>query len=223
MNQQEREQLNLFLDQLGQVRATNKDAEAEVLIREACQRQPDAAYLLVQRAMQLDQVLQQTQAQAAQLRAELDQARASSPGGSSSGASSSSFLNETNSWGRHAVPAAQPARQEQQGQVQAPRAAAPGFSPSPWGSGLLGNIATTAAGVVAGSFLFHGIESMMGNHGGATGNALASAGIGDKPVYDGLFSKQGNDDPSSNDDFSDGTDSGFDSGFDSGGDSGGDA
>jgi hypothetical protein len=32
------------------------------------------------------------------------------------------------------------------------------------GSSFLGNVATTAAGVVAGSFLFQGIENMMGHH-----------------------------------------------------------
>jgi hypothetical protein len=40
-------------------------------------------------------------------------------------------------------------------------AAAPASS---WGSGILGNVATTAAGVVAGSFLFQGIENLMGHH-----------------------------------------------------------
>jgi len=32
------------------------------------------------------------------------------------------------------------------------------------GSSFLGSIATTAAGVVAGSFLFHGIENLLGHH-----------------------------------------------------------
>ena len=54
MNIQERDQLKLFLQQLTQVQASQKDAEAETLIREACARQPDAGYLLVQRAMQLE-------------------------------------------------------------------------------------------------------------------------------------------------------------------------
>ena len=38
-----------------------------------------------------------------------------------------------------------------------------------WGSGMLGTVATTAAGVVAGSFLFQGIESLMGHHGNNAG------------------------------------------------------
>ena len=36
--------------------------------------------------------------------------------------------------------------------------------PSSWGSGMLTSIATTAAGVVAGSLLYQGIQGMMGHH-----------------------------------------------------------
>jgi hypothetical protein len=40
---------------------------------------------------------------------------------------------------------------------------------------MLANLATTAAGVVAGSFLYQGIEQMMGHHNaGLGGNNLAS-------------------------------------------------
>ena len=90
MNHQEREQLNLFLQQLVQVQASQKDAEADGLIREACARQFDAAYLLVQRAMQLEHALQSMKAQCDQKQAELDKMR---PG------TQSSFLNDANAWG----------------------------------------------------------------------------------------------------------------------------
>lgn len=53
MNPQERDQLILFLQQLTQAQAGQKDNEADTLIKDACARQVDAAYLLVQRAMQL--------------------------------------------------------------------------------------------------------------------------------------------------------------------------
>jgi hypothetical protein len=42
--------------------------------------------------------------------------------------------------------------------ASAPAAGAPGRA---WGGSMLGNIATTAAGVVAGSFLFQGIDRLM--------------------------------------------------------------
>ena len=46
-------------------------------------------------------------------------------------------------------------------QQRPPSAATPASS---WGSGMLGTVATTAAGVVAGSFLFQGIQGLMGHH-----------------------------------------------------------
>jgi hypothetical protein len=132
MTPQEREVLTDFLQQLAQTRADSKDAEAEGLIRSAMSRQPDADYLLVQRAMGLDLALKAAQAQIAKL--------------------------EAGSWGRSA-PAATPARPAAPATPAA--AAAP---PSAWGSGMLGNLATTAAGVVAGSFLYQGIQNMLGHH-----------------------------------------------------------
>ena len=153
MNLQERQQLARFLQQLTQAQAEGKDAEAESLIRAACSRQPDAAYLLVQRAMLLDQAWQNAQAQISRLQAELEQIRSRVP------PDSSSFL-DPNAWGNAAASRPTP-----------PPAAAPGAAPAvgAWGSGMLGNIATTAAGVVAGGFLFQGIEHMLGSHHSSSG------------------------------------------------------
>jgi hypothetical protein len=39
---------------------------------------------------------------------------------------------------------------------------------------MLGNLATTAAGVVAGSFLYQGIQNMMGHHNTGSGGDLAT-------------------------------------------------
>jgi hypothetical protein len=163
MNLQEREQLIHFLQQLNQAQAGQKDTEAEAMIRDAAARQPDAAYLLVQRSMQLEQALQMVQSQANKLQTELEQLRSGARSG---------FLDQGNAWGRPAAvqtapgTLAQPQFQAQpqlqsQPQAQAPQAAAPASS---WGSGMLGNVATTAAGVVAGSFLFQGIGNLMGHH-----------------------------------------------------------
>jgi len=173
MTLQERELLTRFLQLLASARAGQKDAEAEALIREAVARQPDAGYLLVQRALQLEQLLQSSQAQIRSLQAELDQARA---GSSSTG----SFLNDPNAWGSRPSAPQPPAQQSVSGQPLQPlpqqsvsgqppsqqgvaqqtlaARAAPGGS---WASGVFGNIASTAAGVVAGSFLFQGIQGLM--------------------------------------------------------------
>jgi hypothetical protein len=171
MNTQEREQLAQFLQQLTQAQAAQKDAEAEALIRGACIRQPDATYLLVQRAMILDKAMQDARAQVARLQGELDQIRAQARAGNSS----SGFL-DPNAWGN--APASRATSMPQAPvPAQAP-VAAPVAAPaaSAWGSGMLGNIATTAAGVVAGGFLFQGIEHLMGNHGSHSGqmNGLSS-------------------------------------------------
>jgi hypothetical protein len=204
MNLQEREQLTHFLQQLTQAQAGQKDSEAESLIRDAAGRQPDAAYLLVQRAMQLEQALQMVQSQASKLQAEMEQMRAGARSG---------FLDQGNAWGRpaavmQAAPGAvapQPHQASPQPQPTAPQAAAPASS---WGSsGMLGNIATTAAGVVAGSFLFQGIGNLMGHH--QTGSGLGANAAQPTPAtentvinnyYDSSASDEGEDLLASSDD-----------------------
>ena len=143
MTLQEKELLTRFLQQLVGAHAGQKDAEAGALIREAVARQPDAAYLLVQRALQLEQLLQASQLEVQKLQS---QAGSGSTGG---------FLSYPNAWGKEGAPRVQPAA------LQRPAAAAAAAPAGSWGSGLFGNIAATAAGVVAGSFLFQGIQGLM--------------------------------------------------------------
>lgn len=164
MNTQEREQLTDFLAQLQAARAGQKDAEADGLIRDAAARQPDAAYLLVQKVFWLEHALQEAQRRAEQLQGECEQLReqlrAAPP--------SRGAFADANGWGNSLGRAPAPAQQA----FPAPVAPAAGGAPS-W----LGNVATTAAGVVAGSFLFQGIEHLLGHRDGAGlfgGNALAT-------------------------------------------------
>jgi hypothetical protein len=56
-----------FLNQLTRAQVATKDHEAQILIARAFAQQPDAAYLVVQRALLLEQALKQAQAQLAQL------------------------------------------------------------------------------------------------------------------------------------------------------------
>ncbi len=160
MTQEEREQLTRFLQLLGQAQAGPKDPEADAMIRDALARQPDAGYLLVQRVLQLEIALRDaTQAQGAR-----------------------SFVGDANAWGR--APAAQPPAPAGPVPMQASRlqaGAQPPLQPAPqpagapaastWGSGLFGTVASTAAGVVAGSLLAQGIGSLFGGH-----HANAAAG-----------------------------------------------
>ena len=75
MNLQEREQLTTFMHQLAQVQAGAKDEEAQAMIASTFARQPDASYLVVQRALLLDAALQEAQTQIALLKAQLAQQR----------------------------------------------------------------------------------------------------------------------------------------------------
>ena len=150
MNPQEKVQLEQFLQQLNSTQAGAKDSDANALIAESVKQQPDSAYLLVQRAMGLEMALQVAQKQMAEMQAQIDQAnQANKP--------SSGFLSGINSWGRAAPTQSAPAN------AMAAKPAA-GAQPSTWGSGMLGAIATTAVGVVAGSMLYQGIQSMMGSN-----------------------------------------------------------
>lgn len=166
MTPQENQLLQQFLDQLLQVRGIAKDPQADAMISRAVAQQPDAAYLLVQRALLQDQALEAAKAQIAALQSQ-QQTAASSHGGS--------FLGSADSWGNsaRAVP-----------HTPAP---APGYgmqpSPSPYsmpaqmaqrrgmsglfgggGGSFLGSMAATAAGVAGGAFLYQGLQNLLGDH-----------------------------------------------------------
>jgi hypothetical protein len=148
MNPQEKAQLEQFLQQLNSTQAGTKDSDANALIAESIKQQPDASYLLVQRAMGLEMALQVAQKQMAEMQAQIDQTNQTNK-------PSSGFLSGINSWGRAAPTQSTPANAMAAKSVS-------GAQPSAWGSGMLGAIATTAVGVVAGSLLYQGIQSMMG-------------------------------------------------------------
>jgi hypothetical protein len=166
MNPQERAELQNFLDQLEQVHGIGKIAEADAMIKRAVNRQPDAAYLLVQRALLLGRALNRAKARIAELeqaqqesnRSFLDSTTPSS-GSAASSASPSPM----------AVPGRPPSGATSSVQPAAPPSATPPVSPvsAPGGAaaGFLGQAAATAAGVAGGAFLFEGIESLLGHHG----------------------------------------------------------
>lgn len=171
MTPQENEKLQQFLGQLSQAQGVQRDSEADAMISAAMSRQPDAAYLLVQRTLLQDQALQVAQARIAELEKQA-QAPAAAP--------AASFLGGADAWGNSArtrpdavaSPAA-PSAYPQAGAAplapayQAPAAPAQGgfLGGMGGGSNFLGTMAATAAGVAGGAFLFQGIGNLMGNHG----------------------------------------------------------
>ncbi len=142
-----------------------KDPQAEVMIASAVSQQPDAAYLLVQRALLMDQALAAAKAQITTLQNQIQATQA---------APSRGFLDSANAWGNSPVAAPRPSASmmpSAPAPMQAPLAqAAPAASPGFFGGGMggtLGTVAATAAGVAGGAFLFQGIEHMMHPNTGA--------------------------------------------------------
>jgi hypothetical protein len=179
MSPQDTQLLQDFLNQLVQARDLPKDPEAEAMIQKAVAHQPDAAYLLVQRALLQQQALDNAKAEIANLQRQLR-----------GGAQAGQFL-DPNAWGNSAGQrqqaqgyAGQAPQQQypQQYPQQAPQQfqqpyqqpsmmeRASGFFRGGAGGmgggmgGALGNIASTAAGVAAGAFLFQGLGNLLGHH-----------------------------------------------------------
>ncbi len=169
MNTQERDQLNQLLKPLAEFKLSSKDNEAESLIREAVARQPDAAYLLVQRVMLLEQALNTAKTQIGELQKQLQNSQSSQ--------TSAAFLGN-DPWAQPPANAGQVpgAANYQIARTQAQPQAPGGFLGG--GSSFLGNVATTAAGVVAGSFLFQGIENLLGHH----SSGFGQPGFGQQPL-----------------------------------------
>lgn len=167
MNPSDEKMLQDFLGQLVQAKGVTKDPEAEALIGRAVAQQPDAAYLLVQRALLVEQALGNARNRIAELE---------NQGGKETGGG---FL-DANSWGNSAAsnrPTNPLPGIGQGGQLHAAPAPAAqaarssGFLGGAGGS-MLGTVAATAAGVAAGSFLFHGIGNLLGNDGPGESNHL---------------------------------------------------
>ena len=156
MNTEEHRLLCEFLDQLAQVQGVPKDPDADALIATAVAKQPDAHYLLVQKALLQEQALNGAKAQIADLRRQLEQGKARPAPGRSGG-----FLGGGDPW------AASASRPAAAAPAWAP-ATAPQAGASPWG-GFLGTAAATAAGIAGGAFLFQGIEGLLGHHGAGSG------------------------------------------------------
>jgi hypothetical protein len=200
MTPQEHQLLQDFLNQLTQVRGVPKDPEADALIAKAVAAQPDATYLLVQRAMLLEQALNNAKTQIAQFQ---NQASANVGGGS--------FLSSAG-WGKP-----QPASSATPfPSAAAPQSSSPGFLAGGGGS-FLSNVAATAAGVVGGAFLFQGIESLLGHHGsGFLGQGLSSRDAVENVTVNNYYG----DDQQSASAEDTGDDSLLGSGFDDNGDDG---
>jgi len=203
MTPQEQEKLQQFLGQLNQAGGVQRDPEADALINAAVSRQPDAAYLLVQRTLLQDQALEAAQARIAELER---QAQAARP------ASSNSFLGGADTWGnsaraaapasaypeRNAAPGGNPYPQAGQGASSQGQVPYPGQRQGGWsrfggggmgggGGSFLGTMAATAAGVAGGAFLFQGIGNLLNGQdkdAGQQQGLTSDSGAGQTPAAD---------------------------------------
>jgi len=67
MSSEHETRLRALLQRLVRAQVAQKDSTSETLIREALQRQPDAAYLLIQRVLVLEAALEETREQMARV------------------------------------------------------------------------------------------------------------------------------------------------------------
>jgi hypothetical protein len=178
MSPQDSQMLHDFLSQLIQARGIQKDPEADALIQRAVAQQPDAAYLLVQRSLLLEQALKNAKDRIAELENQLRSGQQGDNG---------RFL-DANSWGNSGARAAPPQQYQPANQQPYQPPYQPSYQPQMGGGsmfgarpggflggGMLGSIAATAAGVAAGSFLFHGLDNMFHHHDQGGSNHLLNS------------------------------------------------
>lgn len=196
MNPQEKSALKNFLQAMSQVRLERKDTEADAMIRQAAQAQPDALYLLTQRALLQEEALRESQQTIAELQRQIEQMAANGGPGASSAAGS--FLGSASQWGRSANAQDKPAAAAYrpgavaplaaQQEVPAPASARPGLLGG--GGSFLGSMAGVLAGAAAGHFLFQGIGHMMQANSDSKPNQQASeAQNGGQPLADNALAR----------------------------------
>jgi len=167
MNTQERLLVSRLVTRIAQAPDSPRDPDVQLEI-DALQRvRPDAAYRLLQYALVLESELDQAQA------------RLEAAPGRPGVASPSAFARPAGTWDSPAAPGNAPAHAAAPIAPAAPLAFAPAPPPAPpaggasaipaatGAGGFLRNAATIGAGVLGGSLLFQGIESLL--HGGAGG------------------------------------------------------
>ena len=217
MTPQEKDLLTTLLDRLRNTPRQPKDPEADALIRQAANEQPDLPYYLVQTVLIQDLSLHQAQQRIGDLEKQVADAQQSAkpPAGSFLGGlfgqrppSPAAGSSPAGPWTRSPQVAAAPPAEPygQQGYSQPAPAQPMGGAGSMLGAaggamgggGFLRSAAATAAGVAGGALLFQGISSLFGNHfaGGLTGAGM-TPGLGETVVNNYYGSDAGGGDWSS--------------------------
>jgi len=202
MTPQEKDLVTQLIDRVRRADTSDKDPEADALIRRMVQEKPDAPYVLSQTVLIQDMALGDAQRRIADLERQVAEAKAAAPsrpssflggvlGRDSAGNAGAASVPSSGPWGRPAA-APQPAPSGVWGQPPAapPPAPPPAYGQGGYGQGgyaqpgyaapmmgggggFLRSAATTAAGIAGGALLFEGIRSMFGGHAGLGGMAAA--------------------------------------------------
>jgi uncharacterized protein len=185
MTPQEQEMIGDLIDRVNNTQLTEKDLDAEKMLRDGLGKNPDALYILAQTVLVQKYALEQAQAQLADAKAQVEQLQQQK----SEPKHATSFLGSL--LGRNESPAPPPppppppqGYAPQQG--YAPAQAYPQYAPvgggygAPMGGGggFLRGAMQTAAGVAAGALAFQGIESLMHGFGHAAGYGQEFGGFG---------------------------------------------
>lgn len=179
MTPQEAQMLQDLVRKVQATQLTEKDPDAEALLRDGLSRDPDAIYKLAQTVLIQNIALEQAHAQLQRMQQQLTVAPPQQP------ARATSFLGGLL---HHNAPPA--ASAPSQYQTVPPSYASGGYTPPPpgytpppaygasSGGGFLRSAATTAAGVAGGMLAFEGIESLMhGGMGGGFGGGYSGAPV----------------------------------------------
>ena len=180
MTPQESSMLEDLVRKVEETQLTEKDPEAEQLLRQGLGRDPDAVYKLAQTVLVQNLALNQARAQIHEMQQTQQQVQP---------AQATSFLGGL--LGHRDPPMPTPPQNLQAPSQQPPGYQAPpqyatappyaGPGPSPAGS-FLRSAATTAAGIAGGALVFEGIESLMRGFGHGGGEWSSGFGSGAPPV-----------------------------------------
>ena len=183
MTPQEQEMIGDLIDRVNKTELTEKDLDAERMLRDGLGKNPDSLYILAQTVLVQKYALEQAQAQLADVKAQLEQLQQQR----TEPKHATSFLGSL--LGRNESPAPPPppppqGYAPQQGYM--PPQSYPQYAPvsggfgAPMGvgGGFLRGAMQTAAGVAAGALAFQGIESLMHGFGHAAGYGQEFGGFG---------------------------------------------
>jgi hypothetical protein len=171
MTPQERELITTLFDRLAALESAPRDGDAERTIAEGLARAPHAAYPLVQTVLVQDEALKAANARIEELEAALGEPEPDRPQGGFLDTMRDSLFGRREAPRAGSVPSVRPGGSPWANApgYQAETPAAPmGPAPAGYGGGsggsFLGSAAATAAGMVGGSLLLGGIQSMLGGH-----------------------------------------------------------